>query len=449
MTLRSRLVTAFLLVALAICGAAAGTLYFQMRYINNQIDTRLERLSTVAETIVTQTETRSAESDLLLKALWEGYVGVFDSNGSLLRINTPELDPELQPNVNLYSASLEPQTVDTLAGTAKRIRTKTVALSDGRVALVGLATTEGDDVIQQLKATLLSAGILIYFLLGLTAWWLYRLGLRPIRLMTRDAEAIAGGTRHTGLSSGTSTSLETAKLEESINKAISTTQQSESRMRRFLADASHELRTPLTSLQGYSSLYLTGALQTEEQVSDAMKRIHDESLRMSRLVNELLELNNLEERAMTLMKSVALLPLLDDLRDDVKASHPSRDVVIECESSLAIFGDDSLIFQAVLNLVSNAIRHTDDEVEITIVGFMKSNSIRIEVRDNGQGIPPGYLPHLFDRFFRVDQSRGAKTGGSGLGLAIVSEIMRFHRGDCGVESTEGVGSTFWLEFPNP
>lgn len=448
MTLRSRLIAAFVLVALAITSAAFSILYFQQRYIDNQIDRRLERLSSVAEVIVAQSETRTSESQLLLNALWEGYVGVFESNGSLQKVNTPESDPELQPDVNLYSASVDPQTQFTTSGKAKKIRTMTVALSDGRVALVGLATTEGDEVISQLKTTLVSAGLVIYCLLGLTSWWLYRLGLRPIRLMTREAEAIADGTRRAAIITRPRTSIETAKLEQSMNRAISTTQQSELRMRRLLADASHELRTPLTSLQGYSSLYLTGVLRSDEQVSDAMNRIHDESLRMSRLVNELLELSSLEERTVSLKKNFSLLPLLEKLKQDVRASHPLRIVGVNCQSSIEINGDDSLVFQAILNLVSNAIRHTSDEAEIRISAFSTLNCTRIEVADNGQGIAPEYLAHLFDRFYRVDESRGTQTGGSGLGLAIVSEIMRFHKGGCGVESTEGEGSIFWLEFPD-
>lgn len=448
MTLRNRLIAALLLVVLAISSAASSITYFQQRFVHKQIDVRLERLGKVAELIVTQSEIRSAESQLLLDALWEGYVGVFKSDGTLSKVNAPESDPFLQPDVDLYSASVEPQTQRTREGVAKRIRTMTIPLSDGRVALVGLATTEADDVIAQLKGTLVVAGLLILFLLSLTAWWVYRLGLLPIKLMTREAQEIADGKRQAGFTTAFRPSMETAQLEQSMNRAIAATQQSELRMRRFLADASHELRTPLTSLQGYSSLYLSGGLHSEEQITDAMRRIHDESLRMSRLVNELLELNNLEERWVRLKTTFSLLPLLENLKLDVNVLQPMRPIHIDCPESVEITGDEPLIFQAILNLVSNALRHTGTDVHITIIGSPYESGTRIEVRDRGHGIASDDLPHLFDRFYRVDQGRAAQSGGTGLGLSIVAEIMRYHGGEFGVDSTLGVGTAFWLQFPN-
>lgn len=446
MNLRSRLIAALLMTAVAISIVAFCVLYFQQRYINNQIDSRLTRLSSVAELIITQTETTTGSQ--VLNALWEGYVGVFESNGALKGINAPKSDPTLQPDVDLYTATISPKTYSTISGNAKNIRSMTVALSDGRVALVGLSTTEGDEVVAQLRVTLMSAILLIYFLLGLTAWWLYRFAFKPIRLMTQEADAIADGTRSTGLTSSTKTSQETIQLEQSINRAIAVTQLSEARMRRFLADASHELRTPLTSLQGYSALYLSGALRSSEEVADAMNRIHDESLRMARLVNDLLHLNNLNSVSIFSETKFSLLPLLENLKRDIYISHPSRQLVINCEKSIQIEGDSDLIFQAILNLVSNAIRHTSADVSIRINAHSTKEGMRIEVTDSGHGIAAEHLPHLFDRFYRIDKARDSNSGGSGLGLAIVAEIVQLHGGTYGVASIEGTGSTFWLELPH-
>lgn len=446
MNLRSRLIAALLMTAVAISIVAFCVLYFQQRYINNQIDSRLTRLSSVTELIITQTETTTRSQ--VLNALWEGYVGVFESDGALKRINAPKSDPTLQPDVDLYTATISPKTYSTISGKAKYIRSMTVALSDGRVALVGLDTTEGDEVVAQLRVTLMSAVLLIYFLLGLTVWWLYRFAFKPIRLMTQEADAIADGTRSTGLTPTIKTSQEAIKLEQSINRAIAVTQLSEARMRRFLADASHELRTPLTSLQGYSSLYLSGALRSSEEITDAMNRIHDESLRMARLVNDLLHLSNLNTVSIFSTTEFTLLPLLENLKRDIFISHPSRLLEINCEKSIQIKGDSDLIFQAILNLVSNGIRHTGDHVSIRINARPTTEGTRIEVTDSGHGIAAEHLPHLFDRFYRIDKARDSNSGGSGLGLAIVAEIVQLHGGTYGATSIEGTGSTFWLEFPH-
>lgn len=447
MTLQNRFLVSLVLVFTAIVGAAFSIISFQTTFVNEQMDTRLKRLGDVAESIVFESEKSLSNSQVLLDALWEGYIGVFESDGTLSTIKSPEFDRAIEPDVDLYTASVSPQTHRTRSGNATSIRTMTIALSDGRVALVGLVSTQAEDVIVQLKSTLFIAGLLISIFLGISAWWLYRLGLRPIKILTQEAEAIAAGDKTEGFLSGNNLNTEAAQLEKALNRAIAATQQSEVRMRRFLADASHELRTPLTSLRGYSDLFLSGGLTSTQQITDAMQRIHDESIRMSRLVGELLELNGLEGKPSTIKKPFFLLPLLEKLVSDVNAIEAGREVTINCHRSLIVVGDESLIFQALMNLVGNALRYTPSDAAIDISAVDNLGSVRIDVSDMGPGISSENIPRLFDRFFRVDQGRASNVGGAGLGLAIVAEIMRLHQGDFGVESTLGSGSNFWLSFP--
>lgn len=446
MTLRFRLLLAFSLVTLSLGVAATVILRFQQQYINGQSDMRLERLSTIAETVISQSQDSDPEARTTLDALWEGYIGVFESDGSLTNVLTPQSDPSLRPKVDLYSASVLPQTVDTTSGRAGRMRTKTVALKDGRVALIGLATTESDDVIARLRATLVVVGASVFLLLVMVLWWAYRLGLRPIRTLTRDAEDVASGTRRSVVDTGLRSTVETAQLGQSINRALSASQQSELMMRRFLGDVSHELRTPLTSLQGYSRLYLTGGLTTDEQVRDAMSRMHAESIRMSNLVKDLLDLNRLESDVADIGEEVLLSVVLRNVRADVLAANPERSISVDCDELIRVTGNEELIFQAVLNLVSNAVRHAGADAHVALEAKRFDGRVRVTVGDNGAGIPSEHLPHVFERFYRVDKGRGSDSGGSGLGLAIVAQIMRVHGGTFGVNSVTGEGTTFWLEF---
>jgi two-component system OmpR family sensor kinase len=434
------------LVALSICVAATAILHFQQIYIDNQSDVRLERLSVVAETIISESENANSDSQIILDALWEGYIGVFESDGSLTNVLTPVSDPLLRPAVDLYSASVEPQTVSSSSGRAKHVRTKTVALEDGRVALIGLIMTEGNNVIAQLRVTFFVVGMLIFLLLGIVLWWIYRLGLRPIRNLTRDADEIALGLKRRTVETGLHRAVETAQLEQSINRALDVSQNAELTMRRFLADVSHELRTPLTCLQGYSALYFSGGLTTTEQVSDAMMRIQAESIRMSKLVNDLLTLNGLEVDESVTKEPVQLAVVLGHVKSDVLAAHPERTIDVDCDESIEVLGDGELIFQAVLNLAANAIRHTTSGTHVTLGAQSLNGSVRISVSDTGAGIPAEHLPHIFERFYRVDHGRDSGSGGSGLGLAIVAHIMKIHGGTYGVISVEGKGTEFWIEF---
>ncbi|MGA0118095.1 MAG: sensor histidine kinase [Ilumatobacteraceae bacterium] len=447
MTLRTRLVVAFLLVVTSLFAVAFGVMSFQKSYVNNQTDSRLMRLDAIAESVISQIEGTGSESKVLLDALWEGYIGVFESDGSLTTIKAPNSDPALVPDVDFYSASVEPQTELTRSGVASRVRTKTIALSDGRVALIGLSSAESDDALARLRTTLLFFGIFVFVILSTVAWWIYRLGLRPIKFLTRDADAIASGARRDAVTTGLQTSIETAQLGESFNRALMVTQNAELNMRRFLADVSHELRTPLTSLRGYSSLYLSGGLQTDEMVADAMSRIHAESLRMTQLVNDLLNLNVLEKQGDAPARYFFLRPVLENVQSDVLVANPNRTVEISCANDLVIVGDNDLIFQAILNLVSNAMRHTEPDVSVFVSAQSATDVVTVTVRDTGRGIPAEHLPFLFERFYRVDSGRDSSMGGSGLGLAIVAEIMNIHGGSYGVDSNEDEGTTFWLSFP--
>lgn len=447
MTLRVRLIIG-LICALGILGLAFfSVVVLQRHYVESQIDKRLTRLGQIAETVITEIEDKESGSQRVLDALWEGYVGVFNKEGVLSTIAAPASDRNLIPVADIYSASVLPSTGRTLSGNAERIRSKTIPLSDGRVALVGLATTDGDNSIEQLKRTLLLTAALVAGLLFLLSWWSYRLGFRPIARMIRDADAFSSGNSDHRLVTP-SNGAEIAQLAQSLNKLIESALGSEEKIRQFVADASHELRTPLTTLQGYTSLYLSGGFNSAEETKDAMQRMHAESVRMTRIVNDLLQMNENSSGSAIRYERIDLTTFIEDIVKDLKAIDRNRVINWSAENGLFMQADRERCTQVVLALGMNALVHAGEDATITFSVYATSGGTRLEVSDTGIGIPEEHLPHIFDRLYKVDASRSSHIGGIGLGLAIVAEMMRACGGHFGVDSSVGVGSTFWVEFPN-
>jgi two-component system OmpR family sensor kinase len=178
-----------------------------------------------------------------------------------------------------------------------------------------------------------------------------------------------------------------------------------------------------------------------------MRRIHQEACRMARIVDTLLQLNDLDERGLTQRLDVDLVPRLRDIVADMGVIQPEREIHLRVPATLHAHVDPDQIAQAVMVLASNAMRHTPVEASICLRAQETEGRIRVEVSDAGPGIPAEHLPHLFERFYRADRGRERRRGGSGLGLAIMSSIVTAHGGTHGALSSPDQGSTFWFEVP--
>jgi two-component system OmpR family sensor kinase len=213
---------------------------------------------------------------------------------------------------------------------------------------------------------------------------------------------------------------------------------------RFLADVSHELRTPLTTIRGNVDLMRRmGELET-----DTLDVVQDELQRMTRLVDDLLLLARADTGALPIQREPVELDnvFLDVCRQLQSIEQPVALTIMEVDQ-VTVIGDGDRLKQLVINLVDNAIKYTPSGGEV-FLSLSKFDSVaEIVVRDNGLGIPPEDLPHIFDRFYRVDKARSRKMGGSGLGLSIARWIVEAHGGDIRVESKMGQGSAFIVTLP--
>lgn len=302
-----------------------------------------------------------------------------------------------------------------------------------------------------LHGLLLTLGIYTPFLVFLAivgGYWLMRRSLRPVDEITEQAEGITS----TNLSNRLPvirTGDELERLSKALNRMIARLEDAFQHINRFSADASHELRTPLTILQleleGIArSSSLTSSL--EEQIASAL----EETNRMSRIVESLLTISRLDAGDARLEKvhlDLGEMAALTVGEMKILAQEMSISLWASAESDVYVEGDRSRLQQVIVNLVDNAIKYTREGGTVEVLTHKVGGKAVVEVVDDGIGIPSDAIPHVFERFYRVDKARSRASGGSGLGLSIVKAICAAHAGDVSVSSTESQGSCFRVELP--
>jgi len=231
---------------------------------------------------------------------------------------------------------------------------------------------------------------------------------------------------------------------------ISEIRKLENMRRDFVANVSHELKTPLTSIKGFVETLLEGALDDKENSRSFLKIVQDHANRLDSLISDLLKLSYLESREVVLNKQdIDLSKLAKEVLVGFTSQIKNKDIKIEniLPKELIVRADPDKIEQVLTNLIDNAIKFNHDQGKVRLFSQDLGDNIKIIVEDSGAGIPPKDIPRIFERFYRVDKARSRSLGGTGLGLSIVKHIVQLHAGSSGVESTEGIGSSFWFTLP--
>jgi two-component system phosphate regulon sensor histidine kinase PhoR len=217
----------------------------------------------------------------------------------------------------------------------------------------------------------------------------------------------------------------------------------------FVANVSHELRTPITSIKGFVETLQQGALENLEEAERFLEIISKQVERLNAIIEDLLSLSRLEQDSGTLeIEKTKVLPILESVIRDCenKALKKNTSIKLNCPDELEVFANPPLLNQAVLNLVDNALKYSEQGGEIKVQALSTETETVIEIKDWGCGIDSAHLPRLFERFYRVDQARSRQLGGTGLGLAIVKHIAQVHGGRVSVNSTLGKGSRFSIHL---
>ena len=221
--------------------------------------------------------------------------------------------------------------------------------------------------------------------------------------------------------------------------------------RAFVADVSHELRTPLTNIKSYSETLLEADIDDEETKTNFLKVIDSEADRMTRLVKDLLTLSQLDHSKQHLkLENFNIGALVENIVNTMSIDAKKRRQIltyVKGGNTDLVFADKDRINQVVVNIVSNALKYTPEGGNITVVSGQQEQSAYIKISDTGMGIPEKDLPHIFDRFYRVDKARSRKMGGTGLGLAIAKEIIEAHEGTISIDSVYQKGTTVTIKLP--
>ena len=346
----------------------------------------------------------------------------------------------------------------TLQKTNNQIPLRAVAqeLPSGIGSVIVATSLEGETkTLGELSGLFFFISLIVLVLIGLFARLLIQISLKPLREVEVTAAAIAGGDLSARLPESKPTT-EVGRLTQSLNTMLGRIEESfavrvasESRLRRFAADASHELRTPLTAIRGFAELYRQGAVTGVENTKELVGRIESESIRMSSLVEDLLLLARMDQAPTMAREPLDLNQTIRDVVASAEAAGPHHPIEVDLpyEESF-LLGDPVRIHQVIANLLANARTHTPEGTKITLKVRQEENETTLSVSDNGPGLSPEHKKRIFERFFRADPSRARTSGeGSGLGLSIVDAVMKAHGGSVTVESEVGAGSTFTLHFP--
>ena len=290
---------------------------------------------------------------------------------------------------------------------------------------------------------------LLIVVAGLGGFWLATRSLRPLRVMAAQARGITGRNLNKRLEIGPS-SEELAALAQTFNELLSRLDTSFETMRRFIADASHELRTPIAVIRGEADVAL-GRDRTPAEYRESLAIVHDEAKRLTRLVDDLLNLTRADAGHVRLqVREFYLNDLVVECCRSMQVLAGAKRISLECRGGedTAYRGDEELLRRMVLNLLDNAIRYTPPGGRVAAALERDGTAVRILVSDTGIGIAPDAAPHVFDRFYRGDCARSRQDGGFGLGLSIVKWVAESHRGRVELDSSPGVGSTFSVLLPD-
>ncbi|MFF7074158.1 HAMP domain-containing sensor histidine kinase [Streptomyces pseudovenezuelae] len=237
------------------------------------------------------------------------------------------------------------------------------------------------------------------------------------------------------------------RMLDHVHGALHARQQSEMRVRQFVADASHELRTPLASIRGYAELTRRGREEVGPDTRHALGRIESEAGRMTLLVEDLLLLARLDAGRPLQFEQTDLIPLVVDTISDARAAGMDHNWRLDLPDEPALVsGDAARLQQVLINLLGNARKHTPPGTTVTARVQRRGPWMCVDVEDNGQGIPSDLLPHVFERFARGDSARSRATGSTGLGLAIVQAVATAHGGAVTVDSVPG-RTVFTMHLP--
>ena len=466
-SIRFRL-TAWYALTLAVVLAASSLFWYiaLSRNLEKHID---ERLLDVAKTVerkhliehrdITVHQACGELDNYIVEHNWAGYAQVRNSLGNVIcNINSVEGEPlPLSKSALLQITRMSHQfeTLNDMGPSTLRVLSYPI-VHDGRlerILQIAESFAHTEHTLSDLKVIFLMLSPFAFLVLTGCGWFMANRALTPIVNITETAQKITAEKLDARLPIHEPQD-ELANLSNTINSMLARLEDSFNRIKQFSADASHELRTPLAILKGETEVSLRWA-KSEDELRQTLDSNLEEINLMSRILEDLLELAKSEAKDLHLdIEEFSLSDLLQDIFIHAKTlAEPVKHLVrlrLQVDSEIYIRGDQIQLYRMLLNIINNSIKYTPPGGIIEMVLTLAEDSAVVTIIDSGVGIPEEHIPHIFDRFYRIDAARNRQDGGTGLGLSIVKAIVEAHGGHIELTSVVGEGTTFVITLPtNP
>lgn len=352
--------------------------------------------------------------------------------------NDGELTSRMELRVNGDESRTPPQRLLSVRVTATADNKNIIVMMDSPVAPV-------DGVLQTLTSQLALITLIVALAAAGVAALIARRLSAPIKAISRAAGNLAVG-RYDIPFEGKGY-REIGELADTLNRTAAELSKVENLRRELIANISHDLRTPLTMISGYSEMMRD---MPGENTPENCQIILDESNRLTRLVNDLVQVSRYQDGAAAPDRQpLRLDELLRETVDRYRrlTAHDGYTLTLTGLSAVTVLADRDQLLQVIYNLIGNAVNYCGEDKTVEIRQITRAGSVRVEIRDHGEGIEPEKLPYIWERYYRIDRVHHRADGGSGIGLSIVREILEAHKAVYGAESRVGSGSCFYFEFP--
>lgn len=380
-------------------------------------------------------------------AVRELYVQLLDQRGEIVGQSGSTLPIDPETILRALERDEVLQSLPLTAGRTVRLLSRPIEADGAVVGVIQVGETlDGVEATLLQVRNILALGAVVVLALAVSGGLLLAgRALAPVRRVSATARRITVTADFGQRLPWRRRRDEVGELVETFNALITRVEATLAEQQRFLADTSHELRSPLTVIRANLG-FLRRELDPDTR-AECVREAEAEAQRMGRLIGDLLLLGQAESSELLRRAPLAIADLVLEVAEQARIQATDRTIEVAPLQPVVLNGDRDRLKQVVWNLVENALRYTPPGGAIRLSVVQEADQVVIAVSDEGPGIEPEHLPHLFERFYRVDRARSRATGGAGLGLAIVQHLVKAHGGSVAVQSQPGQGTTFTLRLP--
>ena len=377
-----------------------------------------------------------------IRGLADSYISIarYDSDGSLTVLRSSGMEDEEDEFPELSKSQvLEAGTKIITVRSEGTFRVLAFQGRQNEIYVLAASLKESQRATGEILTRTALAALIISLLSGILAWLTISRFFKPVNQMVDVAHAVADGDFSQNMP-GAKRGTEFGELSIAINKMMLA-------LRQFVSDASHELRTPLTVIRGYSEILQKDNID-DAQRDRAAARIETESIRMEKLVKDLLTLTKADSVKSLNFQRIDLKSIIEEYFKDLTENNTNRSIIFTGQSTAIINCDEDSMRQLFSNISQNILRHTPADAKVEVKITQSATSTEIVIDDSGPGIPLALRNQVFERFSRLDESRSRDTGGFGLGMSIIKSVVDKHNGQIFLEDSVFNGLRIRLIFPN-